>query len=153
MELTYRLLADLVVVVHFAYVAFVIFGLLAVMLGWVLKWNWVRNRWFRGIHLTMILIVVLEAWWGITCPLTEWENDLRKLAGETTHRGAFIADLVHDLLFFEAEPWVFTACYTVFGAAVLGTMFLVPPRWRSASPAVEDSRRPLAQSSRPTAHQ
>lgn len=135
MELTYRLLADLVVIVHFAYVAFVIFGLLAILLGRLFKWQWVRNLWFRAIHLVMILVVVFEAWLGITCPLTDWENNLRNLAGQATHRGAFFADLVHDLLFVEAEPWVLTLCYTLFGAAVVGSLFLVPPRWRKASQA------------------
>lgn len=130
MELVYRLLADAVVLVHFAYVTFVLLGLAAVLAGGLFQWNWVRNRTFRVLHLLMIGVVVLEAWAGITCPLTSWENSLRQMAGQSTHRGAFIADLVHDLMFFEAEPWVFTLCYTLFGAAVLGTLFLVPPRWR-----------------------
>ncbi|MGD9853455.1 MAG: DUF2784 domain-containing protein [Planctomycetaceae bacterium] len=130
MPLVYRILADLVVLVHFGYVSFVLFGLLAVLAGGVLKWNWVRNRSFRVLHLAMIVVVVLEAWCGITCPLTSWENALRRLAGQTTHQGAFIADLVHDLMFFDAEPWVFTVCYSLFAGAVIGTLFLVPPRWR-----------------------
>jgi hypothetical protein len=130
MQLFYRLLADLTVVVHFAYVMFVILGLMAILLGWALKWNWVRNRWFRGIHLVMILTVVLEAWVGITCPLTTWEQQLRSKAGQETYEGAFIATWVHDALFFEGPPWVFTACYSLFGGVVLATLFLVKPHWR-----------------------
>jgi hypothetical protein len=34
------------------------------------------------------------------------------------------------LLFFDAEPWVFTVCYTLFGLAVLATFVLAPPRLR-----------------------
>ncbi|MBX3437429.1 MAG: DUF2784 domain-containing protein [Planctomycetaceae bacterium] len=131
MTLLYRILADFVVVVHFAYVSFVLFGLIAILLGGICGWNWVRNRAFRVLHLVMIVVVVLESWAGIVCPLTTWENQLRRLAGDATHRGAFIADLLHDLMFFEAEPWVFTVCYSLFGAAVIGTLFLVPPRWRT----------------------
>ncbi len=127
----YRVLADLTVVAHFAYVMFVILGLLITLIGGALKWKWVRNRWFRGIHLAMILVVVLEAWLGITCPLTTWEKQLRLRAGEETYQGDFIASWVHDALFFQAQPWVFTVCYTVFGVLVLLTLFLVPPRWRS----------------------
>src|SRR5690606_12856913 len=119
--------------------AFVLFGLIAILLGWVMKWDWVRNRWFRGFHLAMIAIVVLEAWAGITCPLTTWENELRKLAGQTTHRASFVADFVHELMFFESEPWVFTISYTLLGAAGLGTLFLVPPRWRGPSRETESS--------------
>jgi hypothetical protein len=126
----YRILADLMVVLHFAYVIFVILGLVATLIGGMLKWQWVRNPWFRGIHLAMILIVVVEAWIGLTCPLTTWEQGLRSAAGEETYQGDFIANWVHDALFFEASPWVFTACYTLFGVIVLSTLLLVPPHWR-----------------------
>lgn len=126
----YRVLADLIVIVHFAYVLGVILGLVAILLGGLLKWEWVRNRWFRGIHLAMILVVVFQAWLGVMCPLTVWEQQLRKQAGQQTYQGDFIANWAHDTLFFEAEPWVFTLCYTLFGGLVVASLFLVRPRWR-----------------------
>jgi hypothetical protein len=126
----YRLLADLTVVVHFAYVLFVLLGLLLTILGWLMKWGWVRNRWFRGIHLSMILVVVLEAWIGFTCPLTTWEHQLRSAAGQDSYEGDFLANWVHDAMFFDAQPWVFTLCYTVFGGLVLATIIFIPPEWR-----------------------
>ena len=126
----YRFIADLIVVIHFAYVMFVVLGLLVTLAGWAMNWNWVRNRWFRGIHLAMILVVVLEAWVGMTCPLTTWEHELRSAAGEETYQGDFIANWVHDAMFFPAEPWVFTLCYSLFGGLVLATLLFVPPRWR-----------------------
>ena len=43
-----RVLADLIVVLHAAYVSFVVFGLAAILLGVVFRWRWVRNVWFRG---------------------------------------------------------------------------------------------------------
>lgn len=140
MELVYRILADVVVTVHFAYVAFLIVGLGLTLLGAAMRWSWVRNFWFRAMHLAMIAIVVVEAWCGIVCPLTTWENALRKLAGQTTYRGGFIPNLLHDAMFFQAEPWVFTLCYSLFGLAVLAALFVAPPRLprrlaRSASAA------------------
>ncbi|MEX2174097.1 MAG: DUF2784 domain-containing protein [Pirellulaceae bacterium] len=128
MALFYRILADVVVTVHFAYVAFVIIGLLLTLGGAVLRWRWVRNFWFRVMHLAMIGIVVAEAWCGVVCPLTTWENRLRELAGQTAYRGGFVANLLHDAMFFEAEPWVFTLCYSLFGLAVLLTFLFAPPR-------------------------
>ncbi len=133
MTLWYRILADAVVVAHFAYVAFVLFGQLAILIGILAKWEWVRNIWFRGIHLIAIVVVVLEAWWGVTCPLTTWEQDLRAKAGQEAYTGDFIATWVHDLLFMEAEPWVFTLCYSIFGALVLLTFVIAPPRRRPAT--------------------
>jgi hypothetical protein len=129
MHLAYRLLADLTVVVHAAYVLFVIFGLLAVFIGYVRRWTWIRNLWFRILHLLMIAVVVAEAQFGMTCPLTTWEQRLRTLAGQQSYHGDFIANLVHDLLFFDAEPWVFTLCYTLFGLVVAATFWLAPPLW------------------------
>ena len=54
------LLADIVVVAHLAYVAFVVFGFLAIPAGWVLGWGWVRNRPFRLLHFCAIAFVGLK---------------------------------------------------------------------------------------------
>lgn len=130
MKIVYQLLADLTVTFHFAYVAFVVFGLFLTFIGGGLGWKWVRHIGFRTIHLLMIGIVVLESWFGIVCPLTTLENALRRRAGELPYRGDFVAQWLHDLMFFEASPWVFTLGYTLFGAAVLASWVFVPPRRR-----------------------
>jgi hypothetical protein len=44
----YRLLADAVLLVHTAFIAFVLFGLIAIVAGWWRGWAWVRNGWFRA---------------------------------------------------------------------------------------------------------
>lgn len=132
MNLTARLAADFVLFVHVAFVAFVLFGQILILLGGLLRWSWVRNRWFRGIHFASIGVVVLESWCGITCPLTTWEQMLRERAGDATYQGDFITHWLQRILFYEAEPWVFTAAYSAFGAMVLGSIWLIPPRWRKA---------------------
>ena len=102
------ILADVIVVAHAAYVGFVVLGLVAILAGVAFRWQWVRNPWFRWTHLTMIGIVVAEALAGIPCPLTVWEHQLRKGAGQVAYAGDFIGYWTHRLLFFRAEPWVFT---------------------------------------------
>ncbi len=126
----YKLLADLTVAIHFGYVAFVVVGVPLTIVGAWMGWGWVRNRWFRGIHLAMILVVVLEAWAGVTCPLTTLEKDFRSAAGGQTYQGDFIANCLHDAMFFDLQPWAFTVAYTLFAALVVATLVLVPPRWR-----------------------
>ena len=140
MSLLYRLAADVVVVLHMVYVLIVVLGLPAICWGTVRKQVWVRNAWLRGGHLAMILVVVGEAWAGITCPLTVWEHQLRDAAGQQSDQGAFVANLVHDLLFYDAEPWVFTLLYTVFGLLVAATFVMAPPRWRRRCSLVEMSQ-------------
>jgi hypothetical protein len=125
----YRFLADLVVVVHFAYVAFVVVGLAAIVLGGCLKWRWVRNFYFRLLHFLMIAVVVVESLLGVVCPLTDWEDALREKAGETVAEGTFIGRMVHQLLFIQVPPAALTPFYCIFGLIVLATLFLVPPKW------------------------
>jgi hypothetical protein len=125
----YRILADLVVVVHFGYVVFVVVGLAAIVLGILLRWQWVRNFWFRTVHFAMIAVVAMESLCGILCPLTEWEDRLRELAGEPNEPNSFIGRWVHELLFVDASPAVLAVCYCLFGSAVLLALILAPPHW------------------------
>ena len=138
--LLYRLLADLILLTHALFVAFVVFGQLLVVTGAALRWAWIRNFRFRLMHLLCIGYEIAQTWAGQLCPLTLWEQQLRELAGETTYAGSFIAHWLHRLLFFEAEAWVFTLIYTVFGLLVLATWFLAPPKRRSHTRGPEDSR-------------
>ena len=124
----WRLLADLTVAIHSAYVAFVVLGLAATLLGRVVGWRWVRNLYFRLGHLAAILAVCAEALLGRTCPLTTLENLLRQRAGEVGYPGDFIAQWLDWLIFYNAPKWAFTAVYLVFGAVVLATLWLVPPQ-------------------------
>jgi hypothetical protein len=79
----------------------------------------------------LILLVVLESWAGITCPLTTREQWLREWSAGRTYRGDFIANLVHDGLFVDAPPWAFTLVDSLLGAAVLSGYWCVPPRRRT----------------------
>jgi hypothetical protein len=130
MNWLYRLTADVVVLTHLSYVLFVVVGQLLVLVGWARRWEWVRNRGFRGAHLMAILVVVLESWIGITCPLTTLEQWLRTRGGQAAYQGDFVGNLAHDLLFVDWPPWVFTVVYSLFGLLVVMTLWILPPRWR-----------------------
>ena len=129
--LIYRIAADLVVTFHFSYIAFVVFGLLAILLGLANGWRWVRNPRFRVAHLIAIAIVAVQALLGIVCPLTTLEKALRVQGGQESYPGAFIGHWAHRLTFYEAPGWAFTAAYALFGLAVLATFALAPPRWQN----------------------
>src|SRR3990172_751123 len=104
----YRILADLIVILHAAYVGFVVLGLAAILIGVVLRWSWVRNFWFRAAHLAAIAVVAIKAIAGTACPLTTLENALREMGGQTPYPGDFVGYWAHQLIYFEGPPWVFT---------------------------------------------
>ena len=126
----YGLLADVVVAVHIAYVSYVLFGELAILLGIVLKWNWIRNPWFRWTHLIAIVIVAVEAILGITCPLTDLEDKLREWAGQATSGTSFIGRCLDNILFYDVAEWILMCCYIGFAVLVAATFWLAPPRRR-----------------------
>jgi len=126
----YGYLADLVVAFHLGYVSYVVVGQLIIWIGLIFRWSWIRNPWFRWTHLLAILAVALEAVCSITCPLTSWEFELRRMAGQEVEESTFIGQLFHNILFWDLPPWAFTAMYIGFAALVLGTFVFAPPRWR-----------------------
>lgn len=124
----YLIAADTILFTHVAFVAFVIFGLLLIFTGKLLSWSWVRNPWFRRAHLIGIVVVVLQAWLGVICPLTTWEMALRSKAGDAVYSGSFIAHWLETLLYYQAPAWVFVVCYSAFGSLVVLSWFWVRPR-------------------------
>jgi len=122
------LVADVLVVVHFGIVAFIVGGLILVWAGAPLGWRWIRNPWFRYLHLAAIGFVAAQALVGMACPLTVWEDVLRGGARPES----FIARWTHRLLFYRAPEWAFTAAYLGWALATLATLRLVPPRRTAA---------------------
>ncbi|MCU7920798.1 MAG: DUF2784 domain-containing protein [Candidatus Thiodiazotropha sp. (ex Epidulcina cf. delphinae)] len=85
----YRILADLVAFVHFAFIVFVIFGgLLA------LRWRWApwvhapAAVWGTGVEL-----------FGFFCPLTTLENSLRRVSGAAGYSGGFMEQYLLPLIY------------------------------------------------------
>ncbi|HLN29508.1 MAG TPA: DUF2784 domain-containing protein [Gemmataceae bacterium] len=139
----YGFLADLIVALHVAYVSFIVVGQLAILIGLVLRWRWVRNPWFRLSHLMAIVLVALEAVFGIDCPLTVWEANLRQLAGQEFSGESFMGRLLHWVIFYQAAPWTLNAIHIGFAILVLVTLLLAPPRWRRRSTSKISSETPL----------
>jgi len=87
----HRLLADLVLILHLAFVVFVLCGGLL-----VLKW-----RWIAWLHLPAAFWGAVVEFTGWICPLTPIENWLRAQGGEATYSSDFIAQYLLLLLYPE----------------------------------------------------
>jgi len=127
-DLPYLLLADAVLALHFSLVAFVVGGLVLILVGNLRGWRWVSSWWFRLAHLATIGVVAAQAWLGVTCPLTTLEMWLREQAGAGAYRGSFIAHWVQRLIYYEAPQWIFTLVYTVFSLLVAAAWRRFPPK-------------------------
>ena len=124
---TAAVLADALLVLHVAVVAFVVAGLLAILLGGPLGWRAVRGRTFRIAHLATIAVVALQAWLGRLCPLTTWEQALRMRAGQDTYGGSFIQHWLSRLLYLDL-PWsAFVAAYTAVAVLAAFAWWRWPP--------------------------
>ena len=123
----YQQLADAVLALHVAVVAFVVGGLLAIVVGNLRSWPQVNAPWFRIAHLAAIGVVVAESWLGVICPLTTLEMSLRARAGAGTYGGSFIEHWLSRLLYWDAPPWVFVLGYTLFGLLVVASWWAWPP--------------------------
>jgi hypothetical protein len=85
----YRVLADLVLILHAAFVAFV-------MLGALLAVRWPRLAW---VHVPVALWGAGIEFLGGICPLTPLENHWRRLAGELGYPGGFVEHYVVAVLY------------------------------------------------------
>jgi hypothetical protein len=134
---TYESLADVVLVAHIGVVSFVILGLFVTLLGALCRWQWVRNMWFRGVHLALICYISLQALCGVTCPLTTWEWDLRRAANPELNGVATSEAMrfLQNILFYDLgdKMWIFAVAYSVFALLVVLAFVLVPPRFRRAT--------------------
>src|SRR5262245_24620563 len=145
----YHYLADFLATVHVAWVLFVVFGLVAVYVGWWAGWGWVHNRWFRGIHLAMIVGVVLRATVLDMCPITIWEEAMHEMGTQAGYEASRFGQVMHDALHpvpagEDLPHWVYLAIYAAFGALVIGTLCGVPVHWRGRPREREAEPEPAA---------
>jgi hypothetical protein len=91
----WSILADALVLVHFAFTAFVV-------VGGFLAWRW---RWVALLHLPAL---AWGSWIEVShavCPLTPLENHWRELGGEAGYPGGFLAHYLVRVLYPPGLTW------------------------------------------------
>ena len=84
-----RLAADTLVLIHLAFILFVI-------VGGFLTWRWPRVAW---AHLPAAIYGAAIEFAGWICPLTPWEVALRRQAGQAGYDGGFIEHYVIPIIY------------------------------------------------------
>ena len=112
MILLYRVAADLLVLLHLAFIIFVVAGGLAVF-----KWPWMAF-----LHIPAAVWGAMIEYKGWICPLTPWENSLRKLAGEEGYTEGFIEHYILQIIY---PPGLTRDIQTTLGTVVLVINLLI----------------------------
>ena len=115
-------LADLILIIHFAVVLFIIFGFFFPIF-YKFKFNFAKNYYIRIIHISLITIVLVETLAGVICPLTIIENLLRN----STQSESLIAKLLRDLLFWDFSISYFLFIYFICFSWTVFIWFFFPP--------------------------
>lgn len=105
METVYRLAADLVVLIHFLWIVFLVFGAVPGV-----RWPWVK-----WTHLGALAFSVALQLFGWVCPITHLEVWLRRASGTAPYAGTFIGHYLERLVYAPLPP------YAVF----LGTLVVI----------------------------
>jgi hypothetical protein len=112
----WRILADLLVVLHLAFAAFVVFG------GF-LAWKW---RWAIFAHVPALAWGFWVEISGQICPLTPLENHFRHLAGEAGYQGGFLDHYLVPILYppglTRMDQWVLAALLLAINIVAYGAL-------------------------------
>ena len=103
----YEILAGVIIVAHFLFIAFV-------AAGGLLVWRWPRLAW---VHLPAVVWGVVVDLTGWICPLTPLENYLRRLGGSSSYSGDFIEQYL--------IPVIYPANLTAATQYILGGLVIV----------------------------
>jgi len=123
----FGLLADAILIIHLGFILFVVLGQVAIMIGGLRAWRWVRHRGFRLGHLLAIWVVIIPAWLGWLCPLTVLENALRRRSGEPSYDATFIGHWVGRLIYVQLPLWLLAILYALFGLLVVWSWWRIRP--------------------------
>lgn len=111
----YRLLADLIVIVHFAFMLFVV-------TGGVLALRWPKVAW---VHVPAATWAALIEFFGWVCPLTPFEIALRHRGGEAAYTGGFIAHYLMSVLYPEGLTRAIQVALGVLVLTLNGVVYAV----------------------------
>lgn len=115
----YRISAELVLILHFCFVVFAVFGGLLVL-------RWRAVIW---LHLPALIWGISVEYFLWTCPLTSFENSLRELGGEAGYAGGFVDHYISAVLYPDITSEFRVALgFLLFGFNLLVYLYLFRQR-------------------------
>ncbi|HEY1416235.1 MAG TPA: DUF2784 family protein [Caulobacteraceae bacterium] len=118
-------MAQWVLALHLAIIAFNLFGLIIMPIGAWRRWDFVREPVWRLAHLATMAAVAVQAAAGRACFLTDWQDALSGAAATQP----LIMRWVNSAVFWPLPMWVFEALYLSLFAYTVALLVWVRPRW------------------------
>jgi hypothetical protein len=122
MQLLFRLGGEATVLLHFAWIVFVVTG------AFFLR----RRRRLKWVHLAAVLYSVAIEVYGWICPLTYLEQWLWMKAGMDSYEGSFISYYLEKVIYLQAPQWLLIALAVVLLVVTL-TLYFWPTDEKNGS--------------------
>ncbi|MEW6557234.1 MAG: DUF2784 domain-containing protein [Elusimicrobiota bacterium] len=121
----YKILADVVIFLHFLWILFIILGFALTVFSWK---KFCNNFLLRIIHLLSILYTAYLEITEKYCPLTVLENYFKTKSGNITYTGSFIIYNIEKLVYPDVPPMIVIIPTICIGIITLVMFGLKPPK-------------------------
>ena len=101
------LFSEIVLLFHFCIFLFIILSFFLIPLGYQQKWEWVKNKYYRLIHIILMGVIFVETALGFMCPLTVLEHFLRN---DTKINNKF-TEIIHEIMYWDLSSYQFIILY------------------------------------------
>ena len=118
--------SEIVLLFHFCIFLFVILSFFLIPLGYSRKWEWVKNKYYRLIHLILMGIIFIETILGFMCPLTILENFLRNDI-EINNK---ITQIIHQVMYWDLPTYQFIILYLLSLLYLIFLWFFFKPDFK-----------------------
>ena len=118
--------SEIVLLFHFCIFLFIILSFILIPLGYYQKWEWVKNKYYRLIHLVLMGIVFIETILGFMCPLTILENFLRNDI-EINNK---ITKIIHQIMYWGLPTYQFIILYLLSLLYLIFLWFFFKPDFK-----------------------
>ena len=120
------LFSEIFLLFHFFIFLFMILSFFLLALGYYQKWEWVKNRYYRLIHLILMGIIFIETILGFMCPLTILENFLRNDI-EINNK---ITQIIHQIMYWDLPTYQFIILYLLSLLYLIFLWFFFKPDFK-----------------------
>ena len=120
------LFSEIVLLFHFCIFLFILLSFFLIPFGYYQKWKWVKNKYYRLIHLVLMGIIFIETILGFMCPLTILENFLRNDIEVDNN----LTQIIHQIMYWNLPNYQFIILYILSFSYLIFLWFFFKPNFK-----------------------